>query len=34
MNGTKALGDWVVAMVTKQKLLYQLEIFWDLKGDS
>ena len=30
MNGTKALGDWVVAIVTKQKLLYQLEIFLDL----
>ena len=34
MNGIKALGDWVVAMVTKQKLLYQLEIFVDLKGLS
>ena len=26
-NDKKALDDWAVAMVTKQKLLYQLEIF-------
>ena len=31
-NGKKALGDRAVAMVTKQKLFYQLEMFRDLEG--
>ena len=26
-NGLKALGDWAVAMVTKQKFLYRHKIF-------